>query len=301
VIRGDPARWQALVEAAQPVVDYYFELVRQEEDLATAQGKSAAVDRLAPLIREVADEVQRAHYVQQLARLVQTDERTVERLVLRQPTGRPVLQREPAWEDADEDDYLEEAWEDAAASTPQRSQVTTRPSPTSARPLQLGPGIHCLALLVLHPQILPQLQAELAELGTGPLDEDDFDQVEERTVCAALLAGNVPEAEQGSRADQAMAAVLGQLRAYGQGLPVLSGTQLLKDAVDSVLRLRIANLQARSRQLPSLVREAEEAGEEDEAIAYRQLLRDLGQHRLLLEQTLNARTHSGRRQAIPSL
>ena len=89
VVRAAPDRWRALVQSARPAVDYFFDLVRRDLDLSTAQGKSEAVDRLAPLIREVANEVQRAHYVQQLARLIQTDERTVERLVLqrRQPAA----------------------------------------------------------------------------------------------------------------------------------------------------------------------------------------------------------------------
>ncbi len=55
VVRSDPKLWRSLVDSAQPLVDFYFDLVRQTEDLTSAQGKSAAVDQLAPLILEVSN------------------------------------------------------------------------------------------------------------------------------------------------------------------------------------------------------------------------------------------------------
>jgi hypothetical protein len=199
------------------------------------------------------------------------------------------------WEDADEQDYpLEDLDGRDQAAGPAAA-------PVPAERLQPGPAVHCLSLLVSQPQLLPQIQAELGGLGASPLDEDDFGSAVQRAICGALLAGAIQEDGTWPDAGFGEAEILAQLRAYDQRWPSLTRQQVLKDCVDSVLRLRIANLKERSRQLPALVREAEAEGQLEDAAAYRQLLRDLGQHRLMLEQALNARTHSGRRQALPSI
>lgn len=291
VIRADLDLWHRLLSEALPVVDYFFDLVRREMDLATAQGKSEAVERLAPLIREVADEIQRSHYVQQLARLIQTDERTVERLVLhgRKRTMGPLARGKPVVP-AEE---LVGAPADRLAAVSAAGQPEQLPRPS--------PAIHCLALLVMYPQLLPEVQQELSDLGVAPLDEDDFASAEDRAICTALLAGALAEDGSGPQIVPELQRALARLQAYSHHWPTLSRQQALKDAVDSVLRLRIANLKARARQLPALVHEAEAEGQLEEAKAYRQRLRDLGRQRLILEQVLNARTLAGRRQAVASM
>lgn len=289
VVRSDPALWRSLVDAAQPVVDFYFGLVRQNEDLTSAQGKSAAVDQLTPLILEVSDEIQRAHYAQQLARLVQTDERTIERELARRASPQRAKRQPPA---IDEPPPLDDdpQWH-ALAKTP----------PRKPKPLGNGHGVHLLALLVLQPNIFPHLQSELVELGVGSLDEDDFSRSEERAVCAALLAGRLDDDDELRASAPDLALHIEQLRGYGQRWPALSQPQLLKDLVDTVLRLRIDNLETRTRMLPTLAQEAEAEGNQEDALAYRLMQGELSQHRRSLEQTLNIRTYAGRRKLAPSL
>lgn len=77
VILQDHDQWRSLVEQATPLVDYYFRAQTRELDLRTAHGKTEAVRRLIPVIGEMNDPVLRAHYTQQLARLVQIDERSL--------------------------------------------------------------------------------------------------------------------------------------------------------------------------------------------------------------------------------
>ena len=289
VVRSDPALWRSLVDAAQPVVDFYFGLVRQNEDLTSAQGKSAAVDQLAPLILEVADAIQRAHYAQQLARLVQTDERTIERELARRASPQRAKRQPPPVDETPPPLDDDPEWQ-ALAKTP----------PRKPKPLGNGHGVHLLALLVLQPNIFPHLQSELVELGVGSLDEDDFSRAEERAVCAALLAGRLDDDDlRGSGPDLALH--IEQLRAYGKRWPALSQSQLLKDLVDTVLRLRIDNLETRTRMLPTLAQDAEAEGNQEDAMVYRLMQGELSQHRRSLEQTLNIRTYAGRRKTAPSL
>ncbi len=301
VVRAAPERWRALVQSARPAVDYFFDLVRRDLDLSTAQGKSEAVDRLAPLIREVANEVQRAHYVQQLARLIQTDERTVERLVLqRRPPAAAQRQAVRLVQPPDDLDDAEPSEGDQVGKAG-RPPVNKRPPAGAGKGLTSSPATHSLALLVLHPDLLPDLQTELARLGMGPIDEDDFSQSEERVICSALLAGRIGSDGDWPEADTSVAPLLARLKSFGQRWPKLSRQELLKDAVNSVLRLRIDALNSRARLLPSLARDAESEGHPAEALAYLQLQNDLSQHLLILKRTLNVRTYAGRRQTAPSL
>ncbi len=299
VVRADVNLWRELVNSAQPVVDYYFELARSELDLTTAQGKSEAVERLAPLIFEVSDEVKRAHYTQQLARLIQTDERTLERLLLKQrrsaqpaPRPRPAEPALAVWEDAAEAEYPEplNGW----------TQRPAAPRAAAQRSRQSSPTTHCLSLLVLHPEMLPDLQAELVALGAGPLDEEDFNQADERAVCAALVTGEFDDARW-SGAGRAEDALLAELQASAQRLPSLSRDQMLEDMLRAVLRLRISNLKSRAKTLPALTRSAREEGQIDDVRSYQQIQQTLSEHLRLLEQLLNQRTNAGRRQMTPNL
>jgi len=77
LIHDDPARWSELTAHPEPLVDFFFRTLTQDLDLDKARDKSQAVQRLAPLIREIGDDVQRAHYTQKLARLVQVPEGTL--------------------------------------------------------------------------------------------------------------------------------------------------------------------------------------------------------------------------------
>ena len=300
VVRADANHWRELVNNAQPVVDYYFDLARSELDLATAAGKSEAVERLAPLILEVADEVKRAHYTQQLARLIQTDERTLERLLLKrrkQAQAQPRAQSEepppPVWEDAPDD----------AAPEPVTARQTPA-APLKARPKrspQANPATHCLSLLVLYPDLLPDLQAELAALGAGPLDEDDFDQVDERAVCAVLVAGDLSAGRPEAAVEVAADALLTQLQEAARRLPPLPRDQLLEDMLKAVLRLRISSLKARAQTFPSLTRSAKDEGLSDDVRSYQQLQQALSEHLRVLEHMLNQRTNAGRRLVTANL
>ena len=73
----DVDRWRQVIAQARPIVDYYLAIVGREEDLSTGHGKAKAVERMAPLIAEIANPVERGHYIQTLARLVQADERLI--------------------------------------------------------------------------------------------------------------------------------------------------------------------------------------------------------------------------------
>ncbi len=82
-IQADPQGWQALVEAARPAMDFYLTALTADLDLNSARGKSDAVERLAPLLAQITNPVEYAHYIQQLARLIDVDESVIMRALPR--------------------------------------------------------------------------------------------------------------------------------------------------------------------------------------------------------------------------
>lgn len=87
VLRDDPAQWQTLVAGAQPLMEYYLDQLTRDLDLSSAKGRTDAVDRLAPLIAELGNLVQRAHYTQQLAQKVGLSEDIIRAAVAQHRRG----------------------------------------------------------------------------------------------------------------------------------------------------------------------------------------------------------------------
>jgi DNA primase len=73
LIKADPNAWRDLIDHAMPIVDFYFQLVtnslRDSLDF-----KQEAVDRMLPVLAEIADPLERDHYIGRLSRLVQVGE-----------------------------------------------------------------------------------------------------------------------------------------------------------------------------------------------------------------------------------
>jgi len=84
VVRSEPEAWPALLEDAQPLLDYKFEAVSSALDLSQPRQRSQAVDDLLPLLAAIGDRIVQAHYLQRLARLAQVREAALHQMLLRQ-------------------------------------------------------------------------------------------------------------------------------------------------------------------------------------------------------------------------
>jgi DNA primase len=93
VIQASPDTWRALVEGAKPAMDFYIAALTAGLDLHSAKGKARAVELLAPLVAQVANPVEQAHHIQQIARLVEVEERAI-RMAL--PSRGKAADRKPA-------------------------------------------------------------------------------------------------------------------------------------------------------------------------------------------------------------
>ena len=72
LIRHDQQQWAALVEEAQPLMDYLLEVLPQRFDLATADGKQQIFNLMRPLITAIPNErhFEQDNYSQRLAQLL---------------------------------------------------------------------------------------------------------------------------------------------------------------------------------------------------------------------------------------
>jgi DNA primase len=246
VIRDDPAGWPRLVEKALPVVEYVIQTLAAGRNLQDPKEKAAFSRQVVPVIRDVADPVERAHYAQRLARMLRVDERTVlEQLggATLPKTRRPVGAGEAAAE--------------------------RKPSDLEA---------HCLTTLLQTPAALAPVDEALRAIDLDPLTGDDFDNAAHREIWAAIrealdltgLEGPVRPDDVREFLDEAL---WPYLAALAEGAPQPASTESPdgeREAVQSVLRLRERNLKRQQQELDVLTREALDEGQADVA-------RDLGE------------------------
>jgi DNA primase len=88
LIRHEPDAWRAAVADAKPVVEYFMDRVAGEVDLDTVAGKRELTGRVLALLRRVADPIERALYLQRLARMVNVEERVLTEALAQAPATR---------------------------------------------------------------------------------------------------------------------------------------------------------------------------------------------------------------------
>src|SRR5512135_1504472 len=77
VMEEDPEGWRTLVENAPPVVPFVIDALSAGRDLNDPREKAKLSKEVLPIIRDVADPVEQAVYMQQLARRLKVDERAM--------------------------------------------------------------------------------------------------------------------------------------------------------------------------------------------------------------------------------
>jgi DNA primase len=245
VIRRDVEEWSALVQQATPLVDYYFKTQLADLDLHSARGKREAFNRLAPVLAELRDTIERAHYVQKLASLIQVDEPTLfarlkNWLKRKRPAAPPgVLER-----------------------------VTL-----SKELPEYGLEAYCLSLLLGRPALLAKVKALTDELEIEPLGPADFSDTQHQALFDALQAAAADFAADAFRAslEETLAARFDALLERADGQPPAPDERLEKNLGDAVLRLRRRRVQERNQQLKQLQADARATGDH-KAAEYEELV-----------------------------
>ncbi len=310
--RGDPDRWREVIARAKPIVDYYLKVVSQEEDLSSARGKANAIERMAPLIQEIANPAERTHYIQLLARLIQIDERLVADQVavavrIARRDEKPAPPPPPG----------------ATGGTPATSGGTT---PARRRPINalLAPTAaleeHILGCLLARPDLLVQLDADMIGQHAPPLSPEDFIDAESRAILATILATSQAASQAPPRREDDWtvdgAASVASLREepalivaalpaalqdrcqaildQTQGNPTLTDEKLSKDLGDSLLRLRARNLQQQVNHIQFMIMESKTADTPNEQLhRYYEMMVTYSAQKRHIGNLLNARSMAG--------
>jgi len=94
VIRQDPKQWQQAIAKHQNALDWLMAYYEKQLDLSTARGKRQFSDVLLPVVRSLADEVEQDHYVNVIAKAIDTSrEALTDKLRKTKATEKPALRR----------------------------------------------------------------------------------------------------------------------------------------------------------------------------------------------------------------
>lgn len=238
VILADPEAWPHLVAAAQPVADYYLEWAKGHFDFQTAAGKSAAVHWLwDSVIQYLPDEVQQQHYLQELARMADLDDRMLSWAL----------------------DARRRASRRRGAPAKELAAQAERPAPSLEE--------YALMLLLAHP--------ELRASSTEMLRAEDLDQPQSQELLAALQRQSEEAPDSAlvrlrAEVGPYLAELLDRLLAEAAGLPPLSEREAREGLADVILGVRERRCRRLLLEARLLLQEAEGRGDREEAAALKQ-------------------------------
>jgi DNA primase len=256
LIHDDPAQWRALVEHAEPLVDFNFRVMTQDLDLSTARDKSIAVKRLVPIIQEIGDAVQRAHYAQQLARLVQVPEQTI----VQQLAGRGARKA-------------------ARAATPTETAPARAESKLEA---------YCLALALKTPEHLPRI--DFLE------PEDFVDAEHRALFFALREAARAAPSDLFDREafrdalDESLQPLFDQALERAQQLPDLDEPELAREIQTAAYRLRLQRDKLELARVEVLLRDQDDERTAEDEQVLRERVEFLGRRIVESQKALDART-----------
>jgi len=240
VIREDPHLWPELVRTAIPVEEFLLERIRRKHDLSTAEGKASAVDEAMSIIREIAEPIRQAHYVQRVASMV-----GVEEAILLQQVRRGWRRGLPG-----------------AASSRRATQEDDRVSDKRAQNSGADLESYCLALVLRRPDLLRTEPRLKAEYFIDPLHREIFQRVVQlcesgrEEVSAARLRELLEDEVQGPLREE-----LQQVTSMETEYPIRFQGPTEEAYRSAAVSLILDNLQLRKRQIEEAWKSRE--GDED--------------------------------------
>ncbi len=230
LILDDPKRWGSLIAQSQPIVRFYFEQLLQQENPNEPKGKARIIDAMLPLLRDIADSVEREAYIQEIALKLGLDAQTL-------------MDRLRARERA-------EAIRRQAAVAPQRPALRAADADIEA---------HLLATLMRTPELLSRVDMHLTEHQLEPITTNDF-ATNCRYIWSAWL--EISEHPEMDLTDLLPPEQIARVQTWvSTPPPDFTMEQLERDVIYTVLRVRQRHLREKHRQLNTLIIEAQNEGD----------------------------------------
>ncbi len=174
IVREDPARWEALIREARPLVLFLMDLLAADLDLDDPKARAQLAETMLPLVHLVANPVEREAYLRALAERVRVPVEQLRRWRPAQPKRhRPQPSSVPR----------PVALPSAAPAPPEFELLPSLVYPVANVPLMER---FVLGVLWQQPNLLPRVQRYLRSLGQEPLQEEDFQEEAHRQVWRLL-------------------------------------------------------------------------------------------------------------------
>ncbi|RME49559.1 MAG: DNA primase [Caldilineae bacterium] len=279
LLREGTGAWQKVVDTALPLVDYYIQTVTARLDLNTARGKAVAVQEILPLLRELGNPIEQEHYLQQLARIVKIEERTLKAELQRTPgIAAPPPPPPPPL-------------------PPTRTEAVSPAAPadtTATARLEA----YCLAMLIGQPAALEQVNQTLFNQGQDVLAVEDFTSTENGALFLLIkrwAAEDAPLDTLTAQAGDHLAGRLASLIDLWHSQPASPIEHILRELPKIILRLRRRRLKAQIKTLNQLQKEALENDDPETVVHCQTLIAETNRKLKQVDHAHNALSIMGQR------
>ena len=277
--------WQKIIEAAVPIVDFYFETIIAGLDLTTARGKSEAVKKLIPILRDIGNKVEQKHYIQKLARLIHIDERTVMAELSGGGNPRPPRRK----------------LQPTRLELPDNREGANTPKPTIGPTIEKGLEEYCLSLVLAHPKALAVANDILHRQDVHGLNVNDFCYGANKEVFKSLqlwTASETPKLEVlVEMVDDTLEGHLATLADFWHRRPPIPPENIDRDLSMVILRLRLKNIIEQMKELDFLQQDAKQIKDTQNVRQYIEMANAYKRQRRKLEQTRDALSLVGMRRS----
>ncbi len=161
VVLEDPEQWAEIIKEARPIVAHVMRTLAEGQDINDPKVKTEIAQQVLPLIQDLPNAIERDTYLQQLARLLKVDERSL--LSMRPKTKTRPKRRQPQFQ-PDPDAPGPQVTVDKLVSMPDAGQAHM------VNKLEE----HCLSILMREPELIYKLDRALKQAELAPLSPDDF-------------------------------------------------------------------------------------------------------------------------------
>ncbi|KAA3642177.1 MAG: DNA primase [Chloroflexi bacterium] len=247
IVKDSPEAWAEIVAASKPVVVHVMETLAEGRDLEDPKVKTEIAEQVLPLISDLPNPIERDTFIQQLARLLKLDERTL--IASRPRPSRRGQQRKRRY------------------STPPPPEPQEIPQQVESK-VKSSTHIleeHCLGIVMRHPELLYRVDRILQEAGLERLSSRDFQHTDHQEMFrVALEAIDQDYLEPLNFALENLPLPLGEtvdeILVQTEELDP-NEERVLEDLLRTILHMRKTSLRQNNDQLRFLQAEAQEGGD----------------------------------------
>lgn len=293
IVRANPETWTQLVAQAKPVVMYVIETAVAGLDMRDAKAKTAVAQQVIPLIKDIADPLERDHYWQALARALQVDARSLRQIRLPEKPGTAVAKQQPTAPAVS--GKLVNGW------TAVSRKASSHNLATATEMKQLDYLSQCLR----QPRLLELVNGRLRQCEQTAVGEDEFLLPEDRAIMRHLYQWHTLGTAQTRQTVVAvddlwdiLDSALADRAQYLLSLPPAPDTEierLANQLMLSVLDWRLEKTRGLVEQVEQYYKEAQRENDADAVQLYQQLQRELPVTMRALNKARNAMTAANRR------